>query len=293
MFEKAMMLYIYAETPMHPGSGAVVNSPVDLPIQRERHTEYPIIQGSSLKGVLRSCAGNVGFTSDDIKRVFGHEKGDDGAGAVAVTDARILAFPVRTLAGAFGWVTCPTVLSRFQRDLINAGFEAKWNIPEVISDTSAIVPTNSGVKIENFVYIEDLQLLIDGSKNISNIVTAIQLQLPEEDVYKPVRDKLAKDLIVVSDEVFKDLVKYTTDVTARIKIDPKTGTAAETALFYEEYLPSDTLMYALILCTKRASNEDIRKLKNFDGQIIQIGGNETIGRGFAKIKVVTMDAKKS
>jgi CRISPR-associated protein Cmr4 len=287
-----MMLYIYAETPMHPGSGAVVNSPVDLPIQRERHTEYPIIQGSSLKGVLRGYAVNVGFTSDDIRRIFGSEKGDEGAGAVAVMDGKILVFPVRTLAGAFGWVSCPTVLSRFKRDLVNAGFEAGWHIPEVISNT-AIAPMNSGVKVGNYVYVEDLQLSIDSSKSIPSIASAIQSCLPEDDVYKPVREKLAKDLIVVGDEVFRDLVKHTTDVAARIKIDTGTGTAAETALFYEEYLPTDTVMYALILCTKRASSEDLRKLENFDGQVIQIGGNETIGRGFAKIRVVSTNAEKS
>lgn len=292
MFEKVMMLYIYAETPMHPGSGAVVNTSVDLPIQRERHTEYPMIQGSSLKGVLKGHAKNVGFTSEDIKRVFGPESGDEGAGAIAVTDGRILAFPVRILAGAFGWVICPTVLTRFRRDLSNAGFEAKWNIPAVTSNNSAIVPVNSGAKIEGSVYVEDLRLSIDGSKNISDIATEFQSCLSDEDVYKPVRNKLAKDLILVSDEVFKDLVKYTTEVTARIRINPKTGTAAETALFYEEYLPTDTLMYALVIGTNRALNEDIRKLKNLNGQVIQIGANETIGRGFAKIKVVTMDAKK-
>ncbi|MEM3933129.1 MAG: type III-B CRISPR module RAMP protein Cmr4 [Thermoplasmata archaeon] len=292
MYEKNMMVSIYVETPMHPGSGAVINSPVDLPIQRERHTDYPIIQGSTLKGVLRSCAENVGFSEDDVKRIFGPEKGEEGAGAIAVTDGKILAFPVRTLAGAFGWVTCPTVLSRFQRDLINAGFEAKWDIPEVPSDTSAIVPKNSGVKIENFVYIEDFRLSIDDSKNISNIVDAIQLLLPEGDVYKLIRDKLAKDLIVISDEVFKYLVKYATEITPRIKIDPQTGKAAEGALFYEEYLPADTLMYALILLTKRVKNDDVTKLLNFKNKVIQIGGNETVGRGFAKIRVVMPDAKK-
>ena len=38
------------------------------------------------------------------------------AGAVAFSDARILAFPVRSLSGVFAWVTCPAVLDRLSRD---------------------------------------------------------------------------------------------------------------------------------------------------------------------------------
>ena len=34
-----------------------------------------------------------------------------------MTDARLLAFPVRSLKGVFAWVTCPAVLERFHRDL--------------------------------------------------------------------------------------------------------------------------------------------------------------------------------
>ena len=39
------------------------------------------------------------------------------AGALSLTDARILAFPVRSLKGVFAWVTCPAVLGRLNRDL--------------------------------------------------------------------------------------------------------------------------------------------------------------------------------
>src|SRR5208337_1926132 len=38
------------------------------------------------------------------------------AGCVQIMEAKILAFPVRSLAGCFAWLTCPAALERFQRD---------------------------------------------------------------------------------------------------------------------------------------------------------------------------------
>ncbi len=35
-------LYLYTETPLHAGAGSGLSS-IDLPIQRERTTQYPMI----------------------------------------------------------------------------------------------------------------------------------------------------------------------------------------------------------------------------------------------------------
>ena len=42
-------LLIFTRTPLHVGAGSSVGA-IDQPIQRERHTGFPIIPGSSLKG---------------------------------------------------------------------------------------------------------------------------------------------------------------------------------------------------------------------------------------------------
>jgi CRISPR-associated protein Cmr4 len=52
MFKKAGILFFYTLTPLHPGSGASVAA-VDLPIQRERHTNFPMIQASGVKGRIK------------------------------------------------------------------------------------------------------------------------------------------------------------------------------------------------------------------------------------------------
>ena len=58
-------------------------------------------------------------TGTDVFAAFGPETADADkyAGALSLTDARILAFPVRSLCGVFAWVTCRAVLDRLNRDL--------------------------------------------------------------------------------------------------------------------------------------------------------------------------------
>jgi CRISPR-associated protein Cmr4 len=50
------LLFLHALTAMHPGSGTALGV-VDLPVQRERHTGWPTIPGTSVKGVLKAEAG--------------------------------------------------------------------------------------------------------------------------------------------------------------------------------------------------------------------------------------------
>ena len=305
MFEKTLVMYIYAETPIHPGSGTVISGVVDLPIQRERHTEFPIIQGSSLKGVLRNSAEYVGITGkvrvkegakevekEWIDVIFGEQ---DRMGGVSVTDARILVFPVRTLKGVFGWITCPLVLDRYKRDLKLAGIEVDWEIPKSSSDERAKVCKDSNLTEKDYVYIEDLQLKCDKNGNVDKIAEQIAENLPKDEAYKEVKEKLEKDLVIVSNDVFRDLVSLTTEVVTRIKIDPGTGTVQTGGLWSEEYLPTDTIMYSLILIPSRLNSlkpEEITgQLKKYDEEILQIGGDETVGKGFARIKLAKGGSK--
>jgi len=323
MFEKALIMYIYAETPIHAGSGATLGV-VDLPIQRERHTGFPIIQGSSLKGVLRNSLKGVKdnalsnkckicpIKENDIVKeacricgdIFGTE---EGIGGVSITDAKILAFPVRTLKGVFGWITCPLVLSRYKRDLsLVKGGDINWNIPNFNSE-EAIISKDSNLKEDNCVYIEELQLKCVENEIVSTIAKEISEALPDNNIYKEIKEKLKKDLVIVSNDVFRDLINLTTEIVTRIRIDPLKGIVKEGALWTEEYLPTDTILYSLILIpSARTLNLDdlneklrneIENLKNYaekivklfkilyDGRILQIGGDETIGKGFVRLKI--------
>ncbi|KUJ92908.1 MAG: hypothetical protein XD40_1914, partial [Archaeoglobus fulgidus] len=155
MFEKAVVFGLYSITPVHAGSGAEL-SVIDLPIQRERHTGFPVIWGQSLKGVLRSRFRQLELdekievesqkwkwkekTKEVLKEkadefikkveerkrdpllteiVFGPatDGASEHAGAVSVGDAKILLFPVRSAKGVFAYVTSPIVIQRLKEDL--------------------------------------------------------------------------------------------------------------------------------------------------------------------------------
>src|SRR5262249_20146558 len=119
----ARLLFLHAQTGLHPGSGTALGT-VDLPVQRERHTQWPTIPASALKGILRDACREkakekpehggsrkkANEEDDELVAAFGPGKVDDNtahAGALSLTDARMLAFPVRSLRGVFAWVTCP------------------------------------------------------------------------------------------------------------------------------------------------------------------------------------------
>src|SRR3989304_259066 len=127
MFKKAKVMFIYTETSLHCGSGTSLGV-LDLPIQREKYTDYPVCQASGVKGVVREWFEvNKANEGDKIKWTFGpdfsskKEESDAHAGAATFTDARLLLFPVRSLNGVFAYATSRFALSRLKRDLEMAG----------------------------------------------------------------------------------------------------------------------------------------------------------------------------
>lgn len=283
MFERALVMYIYTETPIHPGSGIALGA-VDLPIQRERHTEFPMIQGSSLKGVLRSHAQAIGFSKTEENIIFGEP---DRVGGISVTDARVLAFPVRSLKGLFGWITCPFILDRFRRDMSLIGKNLTWNIPIPSSENKAILNSESNLIIDNNIYLEDLKLDVEQSNILDEITKSFTDALPDINGYQHLREKLEKDLVILTDDLFRDLVTMTTEIATRVRIGDEG--VVEEGPWSEEYIPTDTIMYSLVLIPGRlrelTSDDIIQKLNQYDNKILHIGGDETIGKGFARVKV--------
>lgn len=299
------LLFIHALTPMHPGSGTSMGV-VDLPIQRERHTGWPVIPGSALKGILRdacrSQAANDRYEGDldkankeddKLTAVFGPGLVDDAntyAGALSATDARILAFPVRSLKGVFAWCTCPSVIDRFRRDAELAG----ENLPPLFGDLekdNLLCSANSRLLLKKGgeeVVLEEFEFTRAGDAD------AFADWLSNSAVADEATQRRLKDcLVVLNDENFTHFVRYATEVSARIGLNYDTKTVKAGALFYEEFLPSETIFYGLVL----ASNS--RKEKNgMNSQAVmeylaknlpaflQIGADETIGKGICVPKLV-------
>lgn len=288
MKEKTIAFY-HCHTPLHIGSGTSLDI-IDLPIQREAHTDFPLIPSTAIKGVIRvsyglneirfnledfpenpqSCPNNIDKSKcDEFFNLFGH---GDKEGNIIFTDGKILLFPVKSVKGVFAWITCPLVLERFSRDT-NRGFE----IPEVENNQTI---AGKDITIDNkYLVLEELSFEAKNNSNTNEILNNIRNILLEG-----LKNEISKDKIaIVSNDSFTYFVKNHTEVNARTKINQVTGTVKEGALWYEELVPAESVFYNLIF-SKTDSKDNLNKIKNFiDNKIFQFGGDETLGRGFIKI----------
>jgi CRISPR-associated protein Cmr4 len=329
MFKKSKLFFIIAETPLHPGSGGEVTGLVDLPIQRERHTNFPKIEASGLKGCIREAfrdlnpeitingqkikpkdeifykEGDKDRKTDYLSLVFGPEDTEEAhAGALAFTDARILLFPVKSLKGVFAWITCPIVLERFKEDLVLA----KIRDDSLNVDFSALIytiPEQTNISIESKVVLEEFTFELKENKETSKIAKYLAYKIFPNDTYKFWREKLEKDLVILSDDDFEQFVTSSTEVITRTRIDDVTGTVdtKRGGLWTEEYLPQDTILYSIAMASPIRVEKDeakgIFKADNPDKEaekvlqffelgipeVIQIGGNQTIGKGIVRIQI--------
>jgi len=303
-------MLLYAVTSVHPGSGSEVGF-VDLPIQREKHTRFPKIEGSSLKGAIRAAAREATGDSDEEKRklelVFGGEPGgreEPSAGAVTLTDARVLLFPVRSMRRVFVWITCPFVLERFNREAEayrdSYGVEAPaLPVPEPGCVSSADMLVGPGGERNDKGRLVLAEYTFSGCRvdeQAKRLADQLEQWLGEDQ-----KGRVVARLAVVSDEDFADFVQLATEVQARIRINYERGTVADGGLWYEEHVPPETVFYAYLFAfdsvkaafkdaggekreVSMSAEEVMRYLKDPKRvpDVFQLGGNSSVGRGMLR-----------
>ncbi|MBK8176005.1 MAG: type III-B CRISPR module RAMP protein Cmr4 [Rhodospirillales bacterium] len=295
------LLFIHAITGLHPGSGTALGH-VDLPVARERHTGWPLIPASTLKGVLRDACRPSESKGDEYDRwcaVFGPETANaaDHAGALSLTDARILAFPVRSLVGVFAWVTCPAVLTRLNRDHGLIESKGQMNDSPSLKESEAVCPKDSPLLIDgNSLVLEEFDFT-----RVGDAEGAVEWIARRAVADAATTERIKTHLVVLSDDAFGHFVRHATDVTARIGLEYQTKTVKDGALFYEECLPPETLFYSLVFAepSRRRGDKlrekkqeivwfakdiiDFAEKKLSSKRFLQIGADETIGRGLCAV----------
>ncbi len=283
-----ILLFLYTETPLHAGVGSSV-SVVDLPIQRERTTQYPIVQGTGVKGALRSHCDTA--PKGEVEAVFGPENERDAskhAGAIAVGDARIVLFPVRALKGVFAYVTSQHALARLARDLSAANaadvpsinFNALGSGEALVSDRLALV--------DNQIVLEEYSF--DAKHDPAAAAWATWLAdsaLPQDAAYKYWREHLKSYLVVLPEDDFRDFVVNSTQIETHVKLEQATKTVKEGALWTTESLPPDSLLVSSVVvrATRGGQSADAQQVRDWLTQTVparlQVGGDETTGQGIA------------
>jgi len=325
MITATRMLYLYTETPLHVGTGSGLSN-IDLPIQRERTTQYPMIQGSGIKGKLRATAEFEKLPDLDI--VFGSsrsidkssqadtttsiesstsEENKDHAGALIVGDARILLFPVRSLNGVFAYTTSFDVLNRFVRDLGRgqANLQLDWSVPIAQKDepaaehpTALVTSPSELTAHDNTLVLEEFSFKATSNEQLDKIAKWLAQNIhpaygnSTEGHYW--QEKIKKSLVILPNDDFRDFVLYATEVITRVQIERESKTVKEGHLWTEEHLPTDTLLYVPIYATNSRKNgysktgADILQiassLNSKPGSYLQLGGDETVGRGIVRTR---------
>jgi CRISPR-associated protein Cmr4 len=283
---------------------------VDLPIQRERITHYPCIAGPGLKGALRaevelSGAGN-GYPG--AREIFGPDtrNAKDHAGAVSFGDARLLLFPVRSLRGVFAWTTSATALARYSRDLAAAGISGAPPMPSGPASGCASAATWNAIAAGGVAVLEEYTFAHDVAGDPAVLAVAKWLAehaLPQTPEYKHYRDQLLKRLVLLSEDDFRDFTQFATEVVTRVHLDTETKTVLPGQLWTEEMLPAETLLYAPLHCC-RARRRDpnggvqaaaatgvevLKALRGVSPDRLQLGGDETVGRGIVCLRYANPD----
>ncbi len=280
---QSKILYIFTRTPLHVGAGSSVGA-IDQPVQRERHTGFPVIPGSSIKGTLadgrefivRNEVGKVQIDADRNAsartplgaQLFGLGAGkaenDNGqAGSISFGEAQLLAFPVRSAKGCFAWLTSPLALKRWQRD---SGIE--FEIPALSESNRAyfsksILGEDSAALFEDYVFEHAGEF--DGANRLAESIKVDGLW----------SDLASAHLALVSDDILSHFARTACEVAQHVVIDDETGTAKDGLLFNQENVPAETLFFATLY---GKSETDLNQLAIPNP--IQLGGDATTGLGF-------------
>ncbi|MDD4681208.1 MAG: type III-B CRISPR module RAMP protein Cmr4 [Clostridia bacterium] len=296
MFSRVVQIFFHAISPIHAGSGSEIGI-VDLPIQREKHTGYPKIDSSSLKGAIRAAVQETldgkAEQAENIKKiekVFGGSptegENDIQAGAIAFADARQLLFPVRSLRGVFAWITCPLVLNRYNQEL---SLYQPGAVPLAVPKENTVSANRITVQVnknESQVLLEEYAYPVE----VDDKCVALADQLHKL-IFLGINNHFTERLVVLSDDDFADFVNLSTEINARIRINPETGTVQKGALWYEENVPPETVFYSFCFAGKSREvndflDEDVVmsfiKDKNIFPEVFQLGGNSTLGRGILR-----------
>jgi len=292
------MYFIHALTPLHPGVGQGVGS-VDLPVAREQATGIPYLPGSSIKGVLRDEATRA-WPANKVTAIFGPdtENAHKHAGSLYIGDAKLLLLPVRSYSGVFAYATSPYLLDRLEREAKIVGLTSPQAPPPLEGEDRAYTGKKSQVVYtkdgKRMVYLEDLDFHAETDELVDEWERWIQQNA------RKLRLPIKNRLLILNDSAMSFLLQTALEVVTRIRINDETKTVEEGALWYEENIPAESVLYGVV-STPPESFEKVEEsrvpgdaiiqylkelIAEFDTEEpkpLQFGGNATIGRGFSRM----------
>ncbi len=288
------LYWLHCLAPTHVGTGRGVGY-IDLPVYREKITNWPAFPGSSFKGVWADhyrASREARHAQDErgqrLRAAFGIADDAAGnssqAGAVIPTDARLVCLPVRSFKGTFAWCTSQLALHLLHRDLTLTNFANTPVPPANVLENQILLPSASSLKEGDRVYLEDLDF--QPTENVATVQTwgqwISERVFPDDKAWQT---DFLRRFAVLPDVVFDYLTETATEVVTRVRIDDATKTVAEGQLWTEEALPAESILAGLVSCDRVYNGKGTIKpetlLDEFATKelILQIGGKASVGRG--------------
>lgn len=300
MAENTKVYWLHALTPLHVGEGFGIGA-IDLPIVRERTTKWPLVPGSGVKGVI---ADRCGASDKDARNETKYDKEEEKAkarkfaaafgtggeelsnsGALVFTDSRIVALPVHSDYGTFAWVTSKRVLMRVKRDLDAAKLGKELSAELNVAENTLHVPElTSALKApDGKTYLSDLDFTLKPCDVTKAWAGNLSQWLFTDKAWQ---SEFVKRFAIVPDSTFDFFAQNGTEVAARIRISSNTKTVEQGGLWYEEYLPAETILSGLVWCDRvfvkghpELNSQQLLDDYCKDELLLQIGGKATTGKG--------------
>ncbi|MFN3805281.1 MAG: type III-B CRISPR module RAMP protein Cmr4 [Pyrobaculum sp.] len=252
------LLVVEAVTNLHVGVGRGGGT-VDLPVQRDEHG-FPTIYASSLKGALKTAViwAHLKTYKDYDKALrmanilFGPDPQPEEAfeSSVAILDAVLAAIPARSLKGVYAYVTSPYLVGRVL-DYVKlymklASSQLNPDLAQRLSKlVSDLTQVSSELKDDGCVCVGNCDVV--KVKNLDDRVVLMEefwldckkghVGDGEENLLTP-GDEPKKPLLILGDDVAREVVNRALIKMARVRIERETKTVKTGGLWSEEYVPA-------------------------------------------------------
>lgn len=283
------LYWLHAISPTHAGVGQGVGY-IDLPIDRDGVTGWPIIRGSAFKGVWADshrATDDARQTNAVLRAAFGvaGDNNNSNAGALVPSDAQLVCLPVRSFRGTFAWCTSSLCLRLLRRTLTLSGAEESKlpPAPDELADGHAH-PSGTSLLEEDRIFLEDLDFVAQQCTTAAAWADKIAAWVfPSDDAWQR---QFKNRFVVLSDAAFDFLCETGTEIHTRVRIHDEYKVVEKGALWTEEALPAETILGGIVQCDRIFGHNggDITPNGLLDqfasgSLMLQIGGKATVGRG--------------
>lgn len=254
------LVYVYLLSPLHTGGTTQEGNLVG--IARESHTKLPYVPSSTIRGKIRA---SVSEQTSKFK-LFGNElqNGEQLVqGDIWIGDSSILFLPIPSLSHGVIWITAPMLLSRWAK----------------LSGKTVEIPPEYSCNFKQAntsVYLKDAIFQADELNNWTNWKDFLPQTSATSNINR---------VMVLSDRHCATVIQMGLWRQVKIKLDE--NKSVDGGFRYEEAIPPDTLMYFTWGITSQANGTANQSRQDFQNllqahSILQIGGQESLGRGFVQ-----------